>query len=187
MSYLEGCTAPAFDKNTLHAAVVELSAAKNAEIKYSTVQNWCGSLRGLCAEAPAAGGSDKPVSSPPPAVASAPKAPVAGCCGGSEAGPAAGAICFSACGVPQGLEKGGDASKTCIGASSWQGHQVHHNSSPTNEKPPAERCTEHPLLEHILSSLQVRGRRGRQGRHLQLRHQARPVPRRELQDLLDAG
>ena len=44
MSYLEGCTAPAFDENTLHAAVVELSAAKNAEIKYSTVQNWCGCL-----------------------------------------------------------------------------------------------------------------------------------------------
>eukprot|EP00798_Chlamydomonas_sp_ICE-L_P007603 gene7603-756_t len=40
VSYLEGCTAPAYDKNQLHAAVVELSAAKNAEIKYSTVQNW---------------------------------------------------------------------------------------------------------------------------------------------------
>lgn len=40
VSYLEGCTAPAFDENTLHAAVVELSAARNAEIKYSTVQNW---------------------------------------------------------------------------------------------------------------------------------------------------
>lgn len=40
VSYLEGCTAPAFDDNQLHAAVVELSAAKNAEIKYSTVQNW---------------------------------------------------------------------------------------------------------------------------------------------------
>ncbi len=40
MSYLEGCTAPAYDENQLHAAVVELSAAKDAEIKYSTVQNW---------------------------------------------------------------------------------------------------------------------------------------------------
>ena len=41
VSYLEGCTAPAYDENQLHAAVVELSAAKDAEIKYSTVQNWC--------------------------------------------------------------------------------------------------------------------------------------------------
>jgi FeS assembly protein SufB len=40
VSYLEGCTAPAYDTNQLHAAVVELSAAKDAEIKYSTVQNW---------------------------------------------------------------------------------------------------------------------------------------------------
>ncbi len=40
MSYLEGCTAPSYDKNQLHAAVVELSAGKGAEIKYSTVQNW---------------------------------------------------------------------------------------------------------------------------------------------------
>ncbi len=40
VSYLEGCTAPAFDKNQLHAAVVELVAHDNAEIKYSTVQNW---------------------------------------------------------------------------------------------------------------------------------------------------
>lgn len=40
VSYLEGCTAPAYDENQLHAAVVELSAAKDAEIKYSTVQNW---------------------------------------------------------------------------------------------------------------------------------------------------
>ncbi len=40
VSYLEGCTAPAFDTNQLHAAVVELIAAKGAEIKYSTVQNW---------------------------------------------------------------------------------------------------------------------------------------------------
>jgi len=40
VSYLEGCTAPAYDKNQLHAAVVELHAGKNAEIKYSTVQNW---------------------------------------------------------------------------------------------------------------------------------------------------
>jgi Fe-S cluster assembly protein SufB len=40
VSYLEGCTAPAFDKNQLHAAVVELIAHERAEIKYSTVQNW---------------------------------------------------------------------------------------------------------------------------------------------------
>ncbi|MDQ3534229.1 MAG: Fe-S cluster assembly protein SufB [Bacteroidota bacterium] len=40
VSYLEGCTAPMRDENQLHAAVVELYAAKNAEIKYSTVQNW---------------------------------------------------------------------------------------------------------------------------------------------------
>lgn len=40
VSYLEGCTAPAFDTNQLHAAVVELVALENAEIKYSTVQNW---------------------------------------------------------------------------------------------------------------------------------------------------
>lgn len=40
VSYLEGCTAPAYDTNQLHAAVVELIALDNAEIKYSTVQNW---------------------------------------------------------------------------------------------------------------------------------------------------
>jgi Fe-S cluster assembly protein SufB len=40
VSYLEGCTAPQRDENQLHAAVVELVAMKNAEIKYSTVQNW---------------------------------------------------------------------------------------------------------------------------------------------------
>ena len=40
VSYLEGCTAPAYDKNQLHAAVVELHAGARAEIKYSTVQNW---------------------------------------------------------------------------------------------------------------------------------------------------
>lgn len=40
VSYLEGCTAPAYDENQLHAAVVELCAEKDAEIKYSTVQNW---------------------------------------------------------------------------------------------------------------------------------------------------
>ncbi|MEB0135732.1 Fe-S cluster assembly protein SufB [Actimicrobium sp. CCC2.4] len=38
--YLEGCTAPAFSSNQLHAAVVELVALDNADIKYSTVQNW---------------------------------------------------------------------------------------------------------------------------------------------------
>lgn len=40
VSYLEGCTAPKFDTNQLHAAVVELVALEDAEIKYSTVQNW---------------------------------------------------------------------------------------------------------------------------------------------------
>jgi Fe-S cluster assembly protein SufB len=40
VSYLEGCTAPMRDENQLHAAVVELYAMKDAEIKYSTVQNW---------------------------------------------------------------------------------------------------------------------------------------------------
>ena len=40
VSYLEGCTAPSRDENQLHAAVVELVALENANIKYSTVQNW---------------------------------------------------------------------------------------------------------------------------------------------------
>jgi Fe-S cluster assembly protein SufB len=40
VSYLEGCTAPMRDTNQLHAAVVELAALENAQIKYSTVQNW---------------------------------------------------------------------------------------------------------------------------------------------------
>lgn len=40
VSYLEGCTAPLRDTNQLHAAIVELIALENAEIKYSTVQNW---------------------------------------------------------------------------------------------------------------------------------------------------
>jgi Fe-S cluster assembly protein SufB len=40
VSYLEGCTAPQYDENQLHAAVVELIAKENSEIKYSTVQNW---------------------------------------------------------------------------------------------------------------------------------------------------
>jgi Fe-S cluster assembly protein SufB len=40
VSYLEGCTAPMFDTNQLHAAVVELIALDGAEIKYSTIQNW---------------------------------------------------------------------------------------------------------------------------------------------------
>lgn len=40
VSYLEGCTAPKRDENQMHAAVVELIALKDAEIKYSTVQNW---------------------------------------------------------------------------------------------------------------------------------------------------
>lgn len=48
VSYLEGCTAPKFDTNQLHAAVVELVALDNAEIKYSTVQNWyAGDERGV--------------------------------------------------------------------------------------------------------------------------------------------
>ncbi|WGH27539.1 MAG: Fe-S cluster assembly protein SufB [Candidatus Bostrichicola ureolyticus] len=40
VSYLEGCTAPSRDENQLHAAVVELIALENSEIKYSTIQNW---------------------------------------------------------------------------------------------------------------------------------------------------
>ena len=40
VNYLEGCTAPKFDKNQLHAAVVELVALQNSQIRYSTVQNW---------------------------------------------------------------------------------------------------------------------------------------------------
>lgn len=40
VSYMEGCTAPKRDENQLHAAVVEIFAMKNAEVKYSTVQNW---------------------------------------------------------------------------------------------------------------------------------------------------
>ena len=40
VSYLEGCTAPMRDENQLHAAVVEIYACENAEVKYSTVQNW---------------------------------------------------------------------------------------------------------------------------------------------------
>lgn len=40
VSYLEGCTAPMRDENQLHAAIVEIVAHKDAEVKYSTVQNW---------------------------------------------------------------------------------------------------------------------------------------------------
>ena len=40
VSYLEGCTAPVRDENQLHAAIVEIIVEKNAEVKYSTVQNW---------------------------------------------------------------------------------------------------------------------------------------------------
>jgi len=40
VSYMEGCTAPQRDENQLHAAIVEIIAHKNAEVKYSTVQNW---------------------------------------------------------------------------------------------------------------------------------------------------
>ena len=40
VSYMEGCTAPMRDENQLHAAVVEIVALKNADVKYSTVQNW---------------------------------------------------------------------------------------------------------------------------------------------------
>src|SRR4030088_3262359 len=40
VSYLEGCTAPMRDENQLHAAVGALAAVEDAEIKYSTVQNW---------------------------------------------------------------------------------------------------------------------------------------------------
>ncbi len=48
VSYLEGCTAPMFDTNTLHAAVVELIALDDSAIKYSTVQNWyAGNEKGI--------------------------------------------------------------------------------------------------------------------------------------------
>ena len=48
VSYLEGCTAPKFDTNQLHAAVVELVALEHADIKYSTVQNWyAGDAKGV--------------------------------------------------------------------------------------------------------------------------------------------
>ena len=40
VSYMEGCTAPQRDKNQLHAAIVEIVVMKDAEVKYSTVQNW---------------------------------------------------------------------------------------------------------------------------------------------------
>ena len=40
VSYLEGCTAPRRDENQLHAAVVEIIVERDAEVKYSTVQNW---------------------------------------------------------------------------------------------------------------------------------------------------
>jgi Fe-S cluster assembly protein SufB len=40
VSYLEGCTAPAYDENQLHAAIVEIVVMKDAHVKYSTVQNW---------------------------------------------------------------------------------------------------------------------------------------------------
>ena len=69
VNYLEGCTAPQYDTNQLHAAVVELIALKKANIKYSTVQNWYSgneignggvynfvTKRGLCA------GSDSKIS-----------------------------------------------------------------------------------------------------------------------------
>jgi Fe-S cluster assembly scaffold protein SufB len=50
VSYLEGCTAPKFDTNQLHAAVVELVALERADIKYSTVQNWyAGDANGVAA------------------------------------------------------------------------------------------------------------------------------------------
>src|SRR5450432_3474722 len=50
VSYLEGCTAPQRDENQLHAAVVELLALDDAEIKYSTVQNWYQIGRASCRE-----------------------------------------------------------------------------------------------------------------------------------------
>ena len=46
VSYLEGCTAPMRDENQLHAANVELVALDDAEIKYSTVQNWYQEMKG---------------------------------------------------------------------------------------------------------------------------------------------
>ncbi|MDR1435735.1 MAG: Fe-S cluster assembly protein SufB [Puniceicoccales bacterium] len=47
LTYLEGCTAPRFETATLHAAVVEVIALKNAKVRYVTVQNWSNSVRNL--------------------------------------------------------------------------------------------------------------------------------------------
>jgi Fe-S cluster assembly scaffold protein SufB len=63
VSYLEGCTAPKRDENQLHAAVVELIALDDAEIKYSTVQNWYPGTR--------KGGAASTTSSPSAAIAGA--------------------------------------------------------------------------------------------------------------------
>jgi len=68
VSYLEGCTAPIRDTNQLHAAVVELIALDDAQIKYSTVQNWYpGDKKGarhlqLCDEARQVSGRNSKIS-----------------------------------------------------------------------------------------------------------------------------
>jgi hypothetical protein len=49
-SYLEGCTAPMRDRNQLHAAVVELVASDDAQIRYATVQNWYPGTRRAAAD-----------------------------------------------------------------------------------------------------------------------------------------
>jgi Fe-S cluster assembly protein SufB len=68
VSYLEGCTAPIRDENQLHAAVVELIALDNAQIKYSTVQNWYPGDkegRGGISRAPTPARGSSPRASPP--------------------------------------------------------------------------------------------------------------------------
>jgi len=47
VSYVEGCSAPVYSKNSLHAAVVELIALKNAKIRYTTIQNWSSNVYNL--------------------------------------------------------------------------------------------------------------------------------------------
>ena len=46
-SYVEGCTAPQYSKDSLHAAVVEVYVGKNAKCRYSSVQNWSGNILNL--------------------------------------------------------------------------------------------------------------------------------------------
>ena len=88
VTYMEGCTAPKFETTTLHSAVVELVALKNAKIQYITVQNWSSNVfnlvtkRGMADEAPRSNGSTA-TSAPPhhevPGVVLKGQAPAAKC------------------------------------------------------------------------------------------------------------